>query len=194
MRRLLIVASIAALASCSSQTRSLDDALENPLMAAEYGDQLAITLANLIISKDPIVQQDGMEAIIQREIASAKSIAKIGKEIANQGMRGTLVAQHESEQSDGEATYVNDTLYFSPSFYVSPGPALHVYLTQEVIPEEGKFPNDTSINLGKIQSPYGVQQYGVPRQDKPELYRTLVIYDTTLKRIFAFAQLSKRSS
>jgi hypothetical protein len=82
-------------------------------------------------------------------------------------------------------------LYLSSDFVSKPGTNLHVYLTTVVDPRDGSFPDPTAIDLGAIQTVYGAQQFAVPKQEKPELLRTFVLWDKGFNRLYGFAQLTK---
>ncbi len=191
MKKLLLLSAVPLLlGGCSSQEQTLDDALLNPLTASQYGDALAGSLANLIINKDAIVATKGMEEKIQKEIAAAKVIARVGKERQNSGAWGAFIS--DDDAVTGIGLYVDDMFYLSPSFEVNPLPETHLYLTTIVDPRDVTFPDVSAIDLGIIHSAFGAQTYAVSKQEKPELLRTAVLWDATFKKIIGFAQLSKR--
>ncbi len=182
----LSILSLLLLSACSGATTSAN---KNPLTASRYGDELADTLANLVIQQDPIAKDPAMRALIDSEIAKAKKIGESARETQSQGTRGTFTPI--KEQPFGQALYVSNMLYLSTDFASAPGPNLHLYITQVVDPRDAAFPDKTAIDLGEIKSAYGAQEYRVLSQEKPELLRTVVLYDTVLKRLYSFAQLSK---
>jgi hypothetical protein len=170
-------------------TTSIDQENRNPLTASRYGDDLADTMANLVIQNDPIIKEPGMRQIIDQEIARGKSIAVGAREQTDQGAKGALIPIKESVT--GNVLLLQDTLNFSSDFETKPGPDLHVYLTTVVDPRDKAFPDATAVDLGPIQSAYGAKQYALPGKTDPGVLRTLVLFDRTLKRIYGFAQLSK---
>ncbi len=183
---------LAILGGCVNAPRtSIEKENLNPLTASRYGDELADTMANLVIQNDPVTKEPGVLAVINAEISRGKETAQNARDTMDQGMQGTIIPVKESV--NGYVLSVNDMLYFSSDFESKPGPALHVYLTTVVDPRDTQFPDKTAIDLGLLQAAYGPQQYRVPRQDKPELLRTVVLWDTKLKRLYAFGQLSRRS-
>jgi hypothetical protein len=184
-----ILAVTLLLSACNAGgATSISVEIDNPLTASRYGDELADRLANLIIQNDPIIEKPGMKDTIARKISEAKNIATSARALQDRGMMGALIP--EKQNMVGYALYVNDTLYFSSDFETDPGPSLHVFLSKVVDPRDATFPDESAIDLGEIQTPYGPATYDVPDQDKPELLRTLVLYDTTLERLYGFAQLS----
>ena len=176
------------LAGCNPNTTNIATQNSNPLTASRYGDELADTLANFIISKDPITERDGMKEFINTEIAKAKEISLDAREKQSHGLMGRLIPL--DNDAVGLALYLESTLYFSSDFLVDPGPSLHVYLTEMVDPRDGVFPDDTAVDLGEVQATYGAQQYGV--NTTSDKLRTLVFWDKKLQKIYGFAQLSRR--
>ncbi len=162
---------------------------DNPLVESRRAEGLADTLANLIIQKDPITKEKGMIEKINNEIAATKTHLIEVQEQMSTGFRGAILSIQED--AHGYVLYLDDTLYFSSDFDADPGINLHAYLTTSVDPREGKFPDTTALDLGKMSIPYGAQSFAVPHQKRPELYRTFVLFDITLKRLYGFAQLSR---
>ncbi|MFA5799727.1 MAG: DM13 domain-containing protein [Candidatus Peribacteraceae bacterium] len=188
----VLLLSLAFVGGCTSTPgTSINQQNRNPLTASRYGDELADTMANLVIQNDPVTKEPGVSAVINSEISRGKETAQNARDTMDQGMQGTIIPMKESV--NGYALSVNDTLYFSSDFESKPGPALHVYLTTVADPRDTQFPDKTAIDLGLLQAAYGPQQYRIPHQDKPELLRTIVLWDTKLKRLYGFGQLSKRS-
>jgi len=185
----LAIISTLLLAACNAGT-NISEQNQNPLVASRYGDELADRLADLIIQKDPVLEQSGMEEYIKKQIAEGKSISQDAHKKQQQGMMGAIIPMKQTVT--GLALYLDDTLYFSSDFTSDPGPSLHVFLTTVVDPRDAPFPDATAINLGEIQNLYGASAYTVPHQAKPELLRTLVFFDTKLNRLYAFAQLSRQ--
>jgi hypothetical protein len=184
-----VIAAAAFLSACGAAGTSIDRENTNPLVASRYGDDLAETMANLVIQSDPIIKQPGMQQIIDKEIARGKSIAMKGRLEAKEGAQGAIIPEKESVL--GYALLMPDALWLSSDFETSPGPDLHVYLTTIVDPRGATFPDGTAMDLGTIQSAYGAQRYSLTSRVDPTIMRTLVVFDKTLKRIYGFAQLSK---
>ncbi len=180
-----------ALAGCGgARLTTIERENDNPLVAARYGDELADGEANLIIQNDPILKEPGMQDKISKEIERGKKIAQDARDLMSRGMQGGIIPLNDNV--GGNALYLNDILYFSSDFYCRPSASIHVYLTTVVDPRDVTFPDPTAIDLGPLQYNFGAQQYAVPYQSKPELLRSLAIYDTSIKRLFALSQLSKR--
>lgn len=189
----LLTASALFLSACSPSPVAVTDIESetlNPLTAIQYGNELADTLADIIIQKDPLLETPGTEEMLQNQITNAKSIVQAGKDAQSRGRFGPFI--EIDEYVSGNVLYVDNRLYFSPSFVSDPGLSLHVYLTQAVDPREGVFPDATAIDLGEIQTVYGPQTYVVPEQENPDLYRMVVLWDTEMERLYGFAQIDAR--
>lgn len=190
LRVVIASSSLILLSACSgtSQT-SIEVQNRNPLTASRYGDELADSMANIVIQEDPLSKDPAMRKIIDAQIEHGKTIGDEARMKHREGMRGGFV--EIKEEISGYVLYVDDMVYFSPDFLTPPGADLRVMHTTVVDPRDVLFPDPTTIDLGPLQSVYGAQQYSVPHQEKPELYRTVVIFDKKLKRIYGFVQLSK---
>lgn len=161
----------------------------NPLTDSRYGDELADTLANLIIQSDPLTKDPTMLQMINDNIAKAKDMGNSARDLMSEGMQGAIIAL--TQDVVGYVLTLDGTLYISSEFTTDPGLDLHVYLSEAVDPRDAHFPDPTAVDLGKLQSPYGAQSYTIASKKSPELLRTFVLYDRTLKRLYGFAQLSK---
>lgn len=188
----LVVTSALLLAACGSPgSTSISEQNQNPLVASRYGDELADGMATIIIQEDPILKEEGVREKIEEEIIRGKDIAADARELQSAGLMGGILPL--GADSLGYVLYLDNTLYLSTDFSTTPGPSVHLYLTNAIDPRDVDFPDETAVDLGEIQAAYGAQQYAVPEQDEgAEPLRTFVIYDTVLKRIYGFSQLSKR--
>jgi hypothetical protein len=146
-------------------------------------------MANLIITNDPMIQDASMRKVVEAEIGRGKDIAESARFIQGQGIFGTIIPI--KGDTTGIALYVDDTLYLSSDFSSDPGPSIHVYLTTIVDPRDAVFPDASTVDLGELQAVYGAQQYAVPQQKNTADLRTFVLYDTKLKMLYGFAQISK---
>ncbi len=180
------------LAACGGNTErtSVDQENKNPLTASRYGDELADAMANLVIQDDPAAKDPAMRKVIDAEIARGKKIGIDARAVQAKGLKGFIIPVREEVQ--GNVLYFEDMFYLSSDFITKPGPALHVFLTTAVDPRDiASFPDTTALDLGEVQNAYGAQSYAVPTQENPALYRTFVLFDLKLKRIYGFAQISK---
>lgn len=186
----LLLVSALTLSACGNGSSADADLLKNPLYAEFYYDDLVETMVQIQLNDPEAVEADGdlskiLEDVRQNGLAQSRK----ANDAQDGGTRGILVEVTIFAQ--GEALLVNDTLYFGPDFGVASGPSLRLFLTKAVDPREpGAFPAADDIEIGALRTPYGAQQYAVPEAD-PAAYRTLVIYDTKLKKLYAFAQLAE---
>jgi hypothetical protein len=193
MKPLAIAAGLSLLlASCTSappKQITLEERLQNPLFAEQYGDLLVESLVELEIQNDPLLEDTGKKDRADDARREALDIAKEATKKQRDGTIGNFVPV--AEFAKGEVLYLENTLYFGPTFEVVPGPDLWIYLTTLVDPRETAFPDETSIEVAGLESPYGDQWYPVKNIEDPLLYRTVVLFDRDLERIHGFAQLSK---
>jgi hypothetical protein len=185
-----LLSTLMALSACTKTNQlTLEQQLTNPLFAERYYDEMVDRMTELEIKKDPLLT-DGrrgkyaMDAKEQAMIRGDEATRKRG-----QGTYGSFVTVNELTQ--GLALFVDSKLYLSSDFATYPGPSLHLYLTTAIDPRDIAFPDNTSIYLGVLQSPYGVGQYVVPKEAQQGVHRTVVLWDTKLQRLYGFAQLAK---
>lgn len=192
MRRYLAPLSIALfLVGCTGQKRenpTLDAHLKNPLFAEWYYEELVQRMVELEIKQDPLLQDASKKAIADSTRKDALQKAKEASKKQLQGMFGSFISVLEYVK--GEALYLDDHVYFGPDFSSTAGISVHVFLTTTVDPRDVAFPDETAIDLGPLESPYQSGTYDVPPVEDPLLYRTMVLFDTSLGRIHGFAQLS----
>lgn len=189
---LLFFGALATLTFAGCTSGASADLNDNPLYVLAYQNGIADTLSNLIIQNDPITTQTGAIENIQQGIADARKEAQAAEILFNSGYSGVM--NQVAEEAVGTVLYLKDTLYFSPDFYVNAGPDVQVYLVPDVDPRGMELPNSTVIDLGPLKSIYGAQSYRVPHQDKPELLRSLVLWDKEFGRMHAFSQLSRSAN
>lgn len=187
----VLFAVTAVLAGCTGkqQGMSIKKHLENPLFAERFAESMVDRLVEIEILKDPIMEDSSRKAYVEEERKAWLEVARDAREKQRMGTAGNIVSINE--YAKGDMLYVEDRLYFSTLFEVDPLPALHVYLTTIVDPRDVAFPDETALDLGGIQTPYGAQTYDVPAVDNPLLYRTVVLWDKELGRLHSFVQLSK---
>ncbi len=191
MRTLRLLPCLLLLAACSGNTPSLSKNLENPLYAEYYYNDLASTLANIEILKDrkdnaELLKDTAVVDVMHEAKDSATAAAAAARKIRDKAAVGDFIPASESEQ--GLIMLLGDMFYTGPSFNSPPGPSLHFYISNVLDPREGVFPDPTAIDIGAVEQPYGAAAYPLPSSVKGR-YKTVVLYDTVLKRVFGFAQL-----
>ena len=189
MKKLLLVAILPALAACSRQSAALDDHLENPLFAERYAEELVEHMVELTIQNDPLLQDERRKEIADDARRQWFDRARLARQKQREGVQGVFLPMKTFVT--GDALYVDDTLYIGTTFDVTPGPALHLFLTTAVDPRDVPFPDPAAFDLGVLRSPYGAQAYAVPRTESSLPYRTVVLFDTELERLHGFAQMSQ---
>lgn len=187
---LLLLCAI-TLASCTTtepKDVSLDYLLTNPLFAERYADEMVDAMVELTIQNDPAMEDKAFANRVEKARSKWLEVARDATKTQQEGSMGNYISV--SAYGLGEFLYLNDVLYVDTVFEVTPGPNIQMYLTTVVDPRDVEFPDETALNLGKLQTPYGAHRYKVPPQEDPLAYRTVVLWEKGLERIWGFAQLS----
>lgn len=183
------------LAGCfAKDTMSSDvaDQLKNPLFAERYHEDVMQHMVDLVISNDPLTKDPETMRVIDELRNSSLQKAQEANARQAGGAIGIIVSDYS--YTGGEMLLLENTLYVSPDFFVTPGPALRAYLTTVNDPRDAAFPDETAVDLGPVKNMYGAHAYEVPQSDaetQPE-YITAVLWDETFKRVYGFVQLRKR--
>jgi hypothetical protein len=194
MRRSSLLILPLLLAACTDAPaptldQTLNDRLQNPLFAERYWDEMADTMGNLRINNDPLIQDADKAAIADRQRESAVELSRLARQKRSNGLFGGFIRAQESVE--GFALLAGNMLYLSSDFSVVPGPSQYLYLTTDVDPRDVTFPNDNALNVGALHSTYGAQTYVLPDGAQEQGYRTLVLWDAKLERMYGFAQLAQ---
>lgn len=181
------------LTGCATNTlprpdTSLEEQLRNPLYAEQYYDELVERLVTLEIRNDPLFEDEEKKERVEKARRTALANANEANTLQDKGTKGNVLSM--GEFAKGEVLYLENMLYFSPEFETVPGLSLHVFMTTVVDPRDVTFPDASAIDLGPLSDPYGAQALPVPPVDIPLAYRTVVLWDTVLERLYGFAQLS----
>jgi len=163
--------------------------LQNPLYLEMYAEQFVDTMVNLSIYQDPITQDEAKMKIVDKTKEYWLQKSAEARKMQREGSKGAFIPM--SEYTEGETLFINNMIHMSPGFFVNPGPNLHVFLTQAVDPRDVEFPDVTAIDAGEILVPYGAQSFAIDEEiEEPRLYRTVVLWDTDLERLYGFAQIN----
>lgn len=179
-----------ALTACQnngSQEHTLNYLLENPLFAERYAESMVDTMVNLEIYNDPLIEDEKKKDIADKAKKKWLEVAQKSRKEQRKGSIGHF--NSVKEYAAGEVLYLNDTIFLAPDFDSSVGPSMHFFLTTVVDPRDVEFPDETAIDIGEVQSNLGTARYNVPKVENPKDFRTLVLWDTKLERIYGFAQL-----
>jgi hypothetical protein len=192
IRKSAILLPVLMLASCTagqSINQSLETSLENPLVAERYYDDLVEQMVDLVLQNDPLSTDETTKDIIEETRVEGLKNANEATDEQERGKRGVVVS--DFGYSIGEVLILDGKLYIGPDFETKPGPDLHAYLSTVLDPRDGSFPDEAAIDLGILANPYGAQIYNLsPEVSENAELRTFVLYDTKLRRIYGFAQLS----
>lgn len=191
MKRALFLAIL--LTSCVPQqtggpTETLGRRLQNPLFAERYYEDLVQRMVELEIGEHAILSDPKKKQMADAARRKGLQQSREAEQKQLKGIYGSFV--NAEENTTGNVLYVDDMLYMDPVFETFPGVDLRVYLSTIVDPRDVQFPDETALDLGRLESPYGAQQYRVPEVDNMLKYRTVVLFDDGLERIHGFAQIS----
>lgn len=183
----LLLLPLSACRGTSPASLTLEQHLQNPLFAEAYGDLLSERMTNLIIQNDPLLQESGKTSLVDKANSRAVSLAKEATAKQREGLTGEFIG--DKEFTKGEVLLLGDTLYLGPTFETSPGTELHLYLTTVVDPRDVTFPDPSSVDIGPLQSIWSDQWYAVPEDGADFVFRSVVLWDKELERLYGFAQL-----
>lgn len=197
MKRFYIAVCAAVLvASCGHATpvgthrQTLEEHLENPLFAEQYSEQLVDRLTMLEINQDPMLEDNKVRKKVEKAKLEWLEVARAARKQQREGVYGGFA--YVDEFVDGEVALIGDHLYMAPSFTSDPGVDVHLYLTELIDPRESDFPDETSVDLGKLRNPYGAHSYDLSGLEVPlEPLRTVVLWDRGLERLYGFVQLHR---
>ncbi len=194
----LLVSSL-ALSACGNavgmptRDEALQDHLRNPLYAEYYYDDLTEQMVNLALQEDPVLQESGVRAIVDRTRTRSLEHAGVATDAQIDGARGKFIG--DRDLAFGEALLLDGVLYIGPTFDAAPGPKLSMYLTTVIDPRDVEFPDDTAVRLGAVKNQYGAHAYEVPKEAGPtgsgSKLRTAVLWDDELGLLYGFAQLAR---
>ncbi len=190
MKRLFPIAAALLLAACSKTyfTPDSNALLSNPLYAEQYAEQMVDTMVDLEIYEDPILEDASIKKIVDETKGHWLAVAREARAAQRKGAKGGFIPMRA--YAEGEVLFTEDALHVSPQFSATPGPSLHIFITTIVDPRDTEFPDETAIDLGEIASMQGAQSFPVPAMENWKIYRTVVLWDRDLKRLYAFAQIS----
>lgn len=164
--------------------------MKNPLYAERYWSDMTDMYVAQILNEKPALEKAGMLTAITEKKDEALAASKAALAERKKGRLGQVVPIKNGVA--GLVLLLDNTLFFNPDFVIDPGPSLHVYVTHAVDPRDTAFPDKSSIDLGRLQTPYGAQSYTLPQNIGSDGLRTVVFYDVMLKRLFAFGQLQEQ--
>jgi len=189
MKKSILFITAILLTGCAKSPEhiSLDTRLQNPLFAERYSEELVEGLVELKLQNHPLLENTKKEKYLEKEREYWLTKAKESRKTQNKGTKGSILPLES--YAKGEALLLDSVLYVGTEFFTTPSPSLHFLLTTVVDPRDTEFPDETSLDLGALQSAYGAQHYIIPEVDDISLYRTVVLWDTELELLVGFAQL-----
>jgi hypothetical protein len=108
--------------------------------------------------------------------------------------KGVFTQIDAVHRADGTATIYllpdNSKVLRFEEFKVTNGPDLHILLTRNPQPKEGKDVGNDYVDLGQLKSSVGNQNYRIPAELDLTQYQGVVIYSLAFGVIFSSAKLS----
>ncbi len=188
---LLLGLSLLLLSACSrgpAVSEEIKEKTKNPLYAKRYYEDLVEHMVNLEIQNDPLSESGATKDMIEDTRIAALSEAKSANAKRSSGLNGSLVS--DFDYARGNVLLLDNVLFLGPEFSATPGIDLHVYVSSTIDPRDAAFPDPSAADLGSLKEAYGAQQYDVPKQTEGEpAFRTFVLFDRALNRVYGFAQL-----
>lgn len=192
-RILAILAPVLLLSSCrGARTLTLEERLNNPLFSEYYYDDLVQRMVDIEIGSErkdnaELLGDSARKSIMDETRRSALAAAKEAVGRQAEGRIGSFIPVAEFVK--GEVLLLPEALYFGPDFDASPGPQLHLFLTTAVDPRDSTFPDETAIDIGRLENAYGAHEHSLPTLENRDALRTVVLFDSALQRLYGFAQL-----
>ena len=175
------------LTACGSSVVSLQDRLTNPLYAEQYYDAQVENMVNIIISSGAVLSDESIKELVDETRLDGLAQAKKANDLQAQGAMGVIMSDTLSAR--GEVLLLNGKIYTGPDFEMIPGIDVHVYLSDVVDPREGTFPDESAVDLGSVQNPFGDNEYDAKGMNDAV---SLVLFDKGTNSIIGFAQLFRR--
>lgn len=191
--RLLSIIPMFALVACNSgigSSASLQENLKNPLFAKSYYTDLTGQMVSFTLQKDEILKDARKKGAVERARVNGVQSVEEAQQQIDKGMRASIVS--DRDMAIGTVLLVDNVLHFGPDFVSSPGPSLHVYLSDTVDPRLVRFPDSSAVDLGLLQNPYGAQSFVLPEGAAPAGQRkSVALWDDSIGTLYGFAQLSE---
>jgi hypothetical protein len=178
------------LVSCTPANGTSANLLDNPLYAEFYYDDLVEAMVDIELQNPKEVEESpALKRALEVARRSGLTEATEANKLQDSGAKGNFVQAKETVA--GEALFTGTMLYLGPDFVSTPGPSLQLYLSKDVDPRSAEdFPAADDVLVGPLQTPYGAQTF-VTQELDISAYRSLVLYDASLKRMYGLAQLAK---
>ncbi len=162
-----------------------EDIERNPLYVYAKNSLQVQYITNLE-AKEP-----NMSGALKTPKLQALRAAQDSQALIQEGWLGTFVRGQDDDVT-GSVVLIDGWMHIGPSFLMTPGIDMHVYLTQAIDPMEGTFPDETAVEVGPLVTAFGLQSLPLPAGLTLDgTYRTVVLYDAAVKRVLGFAQLEK---
>ncbi len=192
MKRVL-PALVLLLTACSNNLQSMDVHnyySSNPLAAEEEATALGQVMVKMIVEdKAELQKNDLFDEVDRMRLEAGEQIERATKERKN-GLLGQFVPHKQIALGFVLVRPTAGMIFTGTTFESDPGPDLHLFGSTLVDPRAEAFPSAESVDLGTMGFTYGAQTMKFDPKLWNQDFRTIVLYDLKLKRIYGFAQLS----
>lgn len=181
------------LAGCAPASLPLDTLLQNPLYAEFYYNDLADRMATIEVNATApanaaILENAELKATLTAAREQAATKAAEARSARDRGATGGFVPV--LEQPSGQVMLIDGVLFTGPTFNTPPGADLQLYLSPAIDPRDVVFPDTAAVSLGPVQQHYGAGAYRAVAAPAGTHWRSVVLYDRALRRIYGFVQLA----
>ncbi|MFA6522760.1 MAG: DM13 domain-containing protein [Candidatus Peribacteraceae bacterium] len=164
-----------------------ENLMQNPLYADQYWLDMVNRMVEMQLQEPDLAKNKTLLATVDEVRRNALLREQAEARKRREGKEGSFI--QVKEFTEGRALLRGTTLSFSPTFSTVPGPNLRIYLSPSLDPRDAAFPDTGSLNVGRLESPYGAQEYLLSEETDTKPFRTVVLYDPKLERLYGFAQL-----
>lgn len=188
----LVPALALLLAACGSNLQSMDVQkyfAQNPLAAEEAATALGQVYVSMIVDeKAELEKNDLFDEVDGMRVAAGKAIEDATRERKN-GLLGQFIPHKQFTRGFVLVRPKDGIIFTGTTFESAPGPDLHLFASELSDPREGVFPDDSAVDLGLMGYTYGPQTMTFDATLWNDNFRSLIIYDVKLKRLYGFAQI-----
>lgn len=181
------------LAGCSSNVQSMDVRNyynQNPLAREETETAFGQVMVNMIVGEKAELQKNDLFNEVDRmRLEAGKRIEEATKERKN-GLLGQFVPHKQRTAGFVLLRPKEGVIFTGTTFESDPGPDLHLYGSTVQDPRSEAFPDTEAKDLGTMGFTYGALTMHFDPKLWNNDFRTLILYDKKLKRVYGFAQLS----
>ncbi len=188
----LVPALALLLTACSNNLQSMDVQsyfANNPVAAEEAATALGQVYVGMIVNEKAELQKNDLFDEVDRMRAEAGAAIEAATRERKNGLLGQFIPFKQYTAGVVVVRPKDGIIFTGTTFESDPGPDLHLYASVVSDPREGVFPDESAKDLGLMGFTYGPQTMTFDATLWNDDFRTLIIYDAKLKRVYGFAQV-----